>query len=111
MLSTTDLEILTQLGCVLRPSWDADELYTALRTEHAHRDLRDTATTLVWLAAQPGALSIDGMLTALSWEVRPDVMHGVEMLPTNAERCPKVGHTSYLRSNCGACRADILAAT
>jgi hypothetical protein len=111
MLSPNDLEILTEIGAILRPEWDPDALYAGLRDEHAHRDMRDVATTMVWLSAQPGSLSLNAMLSAPSWEVRADVMHGVEMLPNNAVRCPLPGHTSYLESNCGACRADRLAAS
>lgn len=109
MLERDDLERLAGIAHALRPDWPLKSLMTFLERDHAARPFRDVAVALVVVACDPKSKTPKRMNEHGPWWVAAQ-MGREHTSPLHFPRCPEPGHTSYAAHNCGACRAEQLAA-
>ncbi|MCL1872183.1 MAG: hypothetical protein FWF90_17475 [Promicromonosporaceae bacterium] len=106
MLDQAELNQLAHLVETLRPDWKWTTVYKLLHANHTHRDFRQAAMTLTWIATDPAGI-IGNVKESPWWEVDHTPTHDDEPeYVYKKDRCQKPGHQSYLAQNCGACRSE-----
>lgn len=105
MPSKTELERLAHMAHALRPDWPFRSVLTYLEGDHPHRAYRDLAVAIAHIATDPTTQTPRRLGEAGPW------WHSTADAPTSlhAARCDRPGHSSYLATNCGACRSEGLA--
>lgn len=93
----------------IRPDWNPRSLATYLERNHAARAYRDLAIAGVYVATDERTQTPKLLEQHGPWWVAARGV-GENVTPLHFPRCPEPGHTSYAAHNCGACRAEHLAA-
>ncbi len=98
---------LAQFVNTLRPDWDVPGIAAAIHKARGRGDADEIAFALIRLTRRddlrtPTILADDGA----HWSTPGTTAAG----DARFTRCPVIGHGSYAAWNCGACKADRLAA-
>lgn len=109
MLHDTEVSRLAEMAHALRPDWPIRSLCTWLTRSHHNRAYRDVAVALAWIACDPATQTPKRMDEQGPWWAAVKLA-GSDSTPLHYARCPEPGHGSYPAHNCGACRAEQLAA-
>ena len=98
---------LAHLVAALRPGWDVAGIRSALSSARHRAPAHELAIAAIRCtqgdARTPAVIAMDGP----HWRT-PGA--STTTAPSRTEKCPEVGHGSFLAWNCGACRAEDLAA-
>lgn len=105
MPSHDDIERIAAAMNAVRPAWRPASLVTFLTRHHAARPYRDLLIAGIAVASDPRTTTPNLLNEHGAWWVAAQAVVG-QSSPLRADRCPVEGHTSYLASNCGACRID-----
>ncbi|QCB93316.1 hypothetical protein [Cellulomonas shaoxiangyii] len=109
MLSRTEIERLAAAAHALRPDWPVRSLCTWLQTDHAARAYRDVAVALAYIATDAATQTPKRMNEMGPWWSAVKLA-GSDATDHRFARCDVIGHGSYAAWNCGACRAEQIAA-
>lgn len=94
----------------LRPEWNPRSLATFLERHHATRAYRDLATAACIVATDPRTKTPQLLNEHGPWWAAAQTVFAGQTDTLHFDRCTVDGHKSYRADNCGACRADTLAA-
>jgi hypothetical protein len=94
----------------LRPDWRVTSLITFLTKNHATRAYRDLAIAACAVAADPRTTTPQLLNQHGPWWVAAQTAAG-SATAIHFERCDVIGHTSFPKANCSACRAENLEGT
>lgn len=109
MPSAAEIDRIAAAMNAVRPDWRTSSLVTFLTKHHAGRAYRDLAIAAVAVATDPKTTTPNLLNEHGGWWVAAQAVVGAPSLELRAARCAQPGHTSYLASNCGACRSEQLA--
>lgn len=108
-ISRDQARALAALVATLRDDWDTPGILQALSDARARGDAYRIAHAALYAAETPGIRTPAVIaLAGPHWTRGRDLGTGDG---DHYARCPEPGHSSYPATNCGACRADQIAAT